>query len=496
MGTVISECFSQEKDELIVRFETHGKPFYIKASLASALSALSFPNDFQRARKNSIDLFPGLIGHRVTAIRQFDNERSFALILDEGKSLLFKMHGNRSNLILFEGEHPVALFKNNIPTDSALLFSNLDRNIDWSFDAFSRETDHLKLYFTFGKLVWKFLDLGGYSNGTSEDKYERIQSVRKMLEEPAYYFITQNSRLHLSLVPIEPILSTGNDTMNAANEFYYKLTHDLATTQQKSKLVSLLNTKLQSSERYYQKNFDKLAEIERDTNYKTWADLLMANLHIITPGTDVVQLPDFYNPGEIVTIKLKKELNAQKNAAVFYKKAKNQHIEIERLQESLVMKEKEIQKIKEELAALNTIDDLKAIRRKADQLGMTKENDHQVQSLPYHEFIVNGFRIWVGRTAKQNDELTLKLAYKEDLWLHAKDVAGSHVIIKHQSGKNFPKDVIERAAELAAYNSKRKNETLCPVVFTPKKYVRKRKGDPAGAVVVEREQVIMVEPKL
>jgi predicted ribosome quality control (RQC) complex YloA/Tae2 family protein len=70
------------------------------------------------------------------------------------------------------------------------------------------------------------------------------------------------------------------------------------------------------------------------------------------------------------------------------------------------------------------------------------------------------------------------------------------VIIKHQSGKKFPKDVIERAAELAAYNSKRKTETLCPVIVTPRKFVRKRKGDPPGAVVIEREDVILVRPNL
>ncbi len=112
----------------------------------------------------------------------------------------------------------------------------------------------------------------------------------------------------------------------------------------------------------------------------------------------------------------------------------------------------------------------------------------------YHEFEFKGFRILVGRNAEANDKLTLKYSYKDDLWLHAKDVAGSHVLIKYQSGKNFPKDVIEYAAGLAAYNSKRKNESLCPVAFTQKKYVRKRKGDPAGMVVVEREEVILVAP--
>jgi predicted ribosome quality control (RQC) complex YloA/Tae2 family protein len=69
------------------------------------------------------------------------------------------------------------------------------------------------------------------------------------------------------------------------------------------------------------------------------------------------------------------------------------------------------------------------------------------------------------------------------------------VLIKHQANKNFPKDVIERAAQLAAHYSKRKNESLCPVTVTPKKFVRKRKGDPAGMVVVEKETVVLVEPR-
>jgi predicted ribosome quality control (RQC) complex YloA/Tae2 family protein len=115
--------------------------------------------------------------------------------------------------------------------------------------------------------------------------------------------------------------------------------------------------------------------------------------------------------------------------------------------------------------------------------------------LPYRESVYMGFRIWIGKDAVTNDELTTRFGSKEDLWLHAKDVAGSHVLIKHQAGKKFPKDVIERAAQLAAFYSKRKTDTLCPVAYTPRKYVRKRKGDPAGAVVVERESVILVEPK-
>ena len=75
-----------------------------------------------------------------------------------------------------------------------------------------------------------------------------------------------------------------------------------------------------------------------------------------------------------------------------------------------------------------------------------------------------------------------------------KDAPGSHIIIKYQSGKKFPKEIIEQAARIAAYHSKRKSESLVPVSYTPRKFVRKRKGDPVGMVVVEKEQVILVEP--
>jgi predicted ribosome quality control (RQC) complex YloA/Tae2 family protein len=101
----------------------------------------------------------------------------------------------------------------------------------------------------------------------------------------------------------------------------------------------------------------------------------------------------------------------------------------------------------------------------------------------------------VGKNARNNDLLTQKHTHKEDLWLHAKDVSGSHVVLKHRSGKPFPEDVIEIAAELAAYYSRRKRDSLCPVSYTPKKYVRKPKGAEPGAVVLEREKVLLVQPR-
>src|SRR5258706_2819454 len=221
----------------------------------------------------------------------------------------------------------------------------------------------------------------------------------------------------------------------------------------------------------------------------------MANLNNVKTGQKKISLPSFYDD-TVVEIKLKEELNAQKNAEIFYRKAKNQQIEINKLKEAIAQKENEITKLKKMIEFIDGLENLKELRGVTTDAGLNKKSHGQAENLPFHEFEFKGFRILVGRNAEGNDKLTLKYSFKDDLWLHAKDVAGSHVLIKYQSGKNFPKDVIEYAAGLAAYNSKRKNESLCPVAFTPKKFVRKRKGDPAGMVVVEREEVILVEPKL
>jgi predicted ribosome quality control (RQC) complex YloA/Tae2 family protein len=164
------------------------------------------------------------------------------------------------------------------------------------------------------------------------------------------------------------------------------------------------------------------------------------------------------------------------------------------LQKGLSEKEYEIDVLKKQLQNLQAISDIKALRAFISSSGL-KEKAQTEEQLPFHEFEFNGFRILVGKNAKSNDILTSRYAFKDDLWLHAKDVAGSHVLIKHQAGKKIGKDVIERGAQLAAYYSKRKNETLCPVTVTHRKFVRKRKGDPPGMVVVEKEDTILVEPK-
>ncbi len=112
LGFTLVSCFSQNKDELVIEFNNANESFIIKASLQPDFACLSFPKNFNRARKNSIDLFNEALMKPVKEVKQFSNERSFAIMLAimlaDNYSLLFKMHGNRANVILFEDNHAIS----------------------------------------------------------------------------------------------------------------------------------------------------------------------------------------------------------------------------------------------------------------------------------------------------------------------------------------------------------------------------------------------------
>jgi predicted ribosome quality control (RQC) complex YloA/Tae2 family protein len=480
----------------MMEFNNSRQSFFLKADLQPEFQCLSFPEKFNRARKNSIDLFSDALMRKVSVVRQFTNERSFAIELDSSYAIVIKMHGPRANIVLYADEVPVDIFRNNFPADMKIAWNDLDRSIDWSKENFLAHQADLKThYFTFGTQVWNELSRLGFDTAVSEARWNILQKTLRYLEAPKFYVSESDTSVTLTLFPPSQSAISLDNPLIAINGFYYRHVATFAFLKEKTFLTSHLGGKLKQAASFLGKNQGKLAELVGSQHYQQWGDLIMANLNNITQGQDQISVENFYDNQRPITIRLKRELSPQKNAELYYRKGKNQSIEIRNLEESIARKQNKARQWQSQLAIVNAaknLDDLKEIGRGFREGTNARESK---QSLPYREFEFKGFQIWVGKNAGANDQLTLKHSFKEDLWLHAKDVAGSHVLIKYQSGKPFPKDVVERAASLAAYYSKRKNESLCPVAMTPKKFVRKRKGDPAGAVVVEREEVILVEPK-
>lgn len=495
-GLKLMECFSQEKDELVFGFAAargknrNYKEFFIKAVVFPDFSCLYFTDQFERAKKNSIDLFNQLMDLEVTGVRQFLNERCFAINFEQGFSVVFKMYGNRSNIILFQNDEVLDLFHSKIVADKNLRVSTLDRLIDQSYEAFlSQNQDYKKLFPTFGKVVNAYLE-------EEPVTWQKIQEVLDKLKNPSYYIIRWEHQLYLSLIPFGEIIQEFQQPVEAINAFYILYNKVSTLDKEKAEILRKLTKEKKQTELYLKDAYQRLENVDTTIKNEEIGHILMANLHQIPERAEKAELFDFYRDKEIV-IKLKPELSPQKNAENFYRKAKNEKIEIEKIVENIESREELLRNLNMHIEQIEQAEHLKALR---NYLKINKLVRNSSQAVSYKDlfkrFEVEGFEILVGRNARNNDLLTQQYAYKEDLWLHARDAQGSHVVVKYKAGKKIPNTVKESAASLAAYYSKRRNETLAPVILTLKKFVRKTKDLAEGQVIVEKEEVVMVEPKI
>lgn len=491
-------CFSQNKDELILGFANDQEEFYMRASLNADFAGLSFPSEFQRAKKNSVDLFAVLIDVPIVAVRQYTYERCFAIVFANDMTLLFKMHGRRSNVVLFEKNEFVISFHKKMENDQHIDLLHLDKNFIHEYTHFEAEKGLLTaLYPTFGKEIGEYLEEKNYYQLDILARFELVSRLLKELEKGVFYVSMQGHLPELTLFkPLQEnsILLQTQNPIQAANEFFYAYTRLDGLQKEKAKALKELHKKKKQSNNYIQNNQQKLKELTEGANNEETAHLIMANLHLINPQQDQIEVFDFYK-NKNRTIKLKKDISPQKNAEIYYRKAKNEKIEIKNLEDNILAKEKELKIVEKHLHFVEHCAELKELKKylKNNQLSAQSQAQEHEEQL-FRKFFYLNYHIYVGKNAKNND-LLLQKSYKEDLWLHAKDVSGSHVIIKHQSGRNFPKEVILKAASLAAYYSKRSNDSLCPVIVTPRKFVRKTKDLNEGQVIVDREEVIMVIPE-
>ena len=491
VGSSLIDCYSQNKEELILTFSGQ---FHLKCHLQSQFSCISAPEQIHRSNRNSITLFSKILGKEVTGISQCLNDRSFIIHFTEGFKLLFKLYGNRSNIILFQGEEFQAMLKNKFERDKSIYLSELDRKIDQSYEAFINSDANLELLFpTFDKKIREFIELEGYNKSTIEQKWKIINRTLIELNSGKYYVTQWLDSITFSLLPLGNVISTENNALKAITKFFVERLKSDRFKSVKTQALRETLKEIRKLRSYIYKTEKALKGLSQDPGYRIKGDLLMANFHQILPHQEEISLPNFTD-GKPITIKLKSRLSAQKNAEIFYRKAKNQNIQIAMMNSSLESKKKVLKKylIKEEIInKAKTISELEVFAGQDPNSNVNKS-----KSLPFKKFHFMGYDILVGKNSKANDKLTSQYAKKNDMWLHAKGSSGSHVVIKQKPGNNFPKPVIEKAAELAAYYSKSKGESLCQVLYTERKYVRKRKDSIAGEVIVENEKVILVNPKI
>lgn len=296
-----------------------------------------------------------------------------------------------------------------------------------------------------------------------------------------------------------------NDSISQVIEDYYK-TKDIKDRihQRTSDLRKSISIKL---DRLYhkQKKIEKeLIDADNADIYKVRGELLTAYIYMIEKGMKSIDVANFYDENySNITISLNENLTPSENAQKYFKKYSKLKTAKKELTSQIEICNEEIEYLENIMLGIENcenLDELEDIKEELIRLGYAKstrkykvKKDIDLTTKPNRFISSDGFTILVGKNNKQNDYLTLRIADPEDIWMHTKNIPGSHVIIKC-AGKNISDETLYEGAMLAAYYSKGIMSSQVPVDYTMKKHVKKPSGSKPGMVIYETNSTIYVTP--
>ena len=299
--------------------------------------------------------------------------------------------------------------------------------------------------------------------------------------------------------------SIKNHSISQIIEDYYK-TKDFKERvhQRTADLRKSISIKL---ERLYhkQKKIEKeLRDADNADEFKVKGELLTSYIYMIQKGMESVEVANFYDPNySNIRIALNKNLTPSENAQKYFKKYNKLKTAKIELTSQIAICNEEIEYLENIMLGIENCENLEELNDIKDELiklGYAKapfrykaKKDIDPTTKPNQFTSSDGFKILVGKNNKQNDYLTLRIADPEDLWMHTKNIPGSHVIIKC-AGKEVPDNTLLEAATLAAYFSKARLSSQVPVDYTMKKHVKKPSGSKPGMVIYETNSTIYVTP--
>jgi len=247
-----------------------------------------------------------------------------------------------------------------------------------------------------------------------------------------------------------------------------------------------------------QRDLDEHGDAER---HKRIGDLLLANATTAIRKGDSVELIDYYTDGaSTVVIDIDSNVTLQEEASKRfrqYTKAKRAHEEVaERLKivQAEIMALENKQRELEEIILAHDELSLVEFDKRPETVRTSKREPERIAGVR-HYLSSDGYEILVGRAARDNDNLTFRVARPNDLWLHAGDYPGSHVVVRNPTRKEIPQRTIIEAAQLAGKFSQASEDSKVVVHYTQRKFLSKPKGVAPGLVRVSSFRSITVEPK-
>ncbi|MBX0356507.1 NFACT family protein [Halobacillus sp. Nhm2S1] len=477
-----------------------------------------------------------LIGGFVERIEQVDMERIVKFHIrtrnevgDETmKTLIIEVMGKHSNILLVDEDegHMLDSIKHLPPSQ------NRHRTImpgqpyklppeqgkinpvDLEPDSFIRKLD-----FNSGKMDKQILNVVmGFSPmitkeivhraglGGSQAVKEAYREIREIILSHAYEpQIHRGEKEQFYVIPLHAFSDDVErfDSVSAMLDDYYsgKAERD-RVKQQAGDLHRFLKNERDKNKRKIKKHETTLKKSESAEEYQKLGELLTAHMHMVKTGDESVTVVDYYDPDQSeMTIELNPNKTPSENAQSYFQT-------YTKMKKSKEVVQKEIRKAEDEILYFDRLlqqvesareEDIEEIREELREQGYLKKktaakgNRKNKPQKPKPESFesTDGTLIYVGRNNKQNEYLTNRMANKMDIWLHAKDIPGSHVVIRDEDPSE---DTLFEAAQLAANFSKSSKSSSVPVDYTRIRHVKKPSGAKPGFVTYDQQQTLFVTP--
>jgi len=340
--------------------------------------------------------------------------------------------------------------------------------------------------------------------GTTQDYENMLSEIQTRVQandyQPAIYQEPKED-FHVLSFPDEKADTVFEEVNSMLDAFYSGKAERDRVKQQAKDLYRFIKNEQDKNVRKLKKHRQTVEKAERADHYQKMGELLTAHMHLVKPNQKEISVVDYYDPDQKeITIPLNPNKSPSGNAQNYFKT-------YQKLKNSRRMMETEIKRTNEEIVYFDQLlqqldvastDDIEEIREELREEGYlrkqraSKKPKKPQKPAPETYQSSDGTTILVGKNNKQNEYATMRLAHRDDIWLHTKDIPGSHVIIRDREPSE---KTLEEAAVLAAYYSKSQQSSSVPVDYTLIRHVKKPNGSKPGYVTYDNQKTLFVTPK-
>lgn len=507
IGSTFQFSITPFKDVWTAYLESEDQRFKLLLSTHPRETVL-FLEDFKPAKKSNVtSFFDRLSNKKILDVNISDHDRFIQILMEDDFTLLLQLFGNKPNIYLIKKNKIIESFKNPDQNEgkSAPVPRQPTPDTKIKKEGLSAKKTILKLEPKFPRhLISHVIDLYKLEEKNSTDFIGVVETLTEAMMSDPEFRILEDGNLCLIPESLLPIQSSKNfeDVNSAIKHLYFHTSKERRLSSKIQQIKPSLEKRIQAIESLIAQLKDADKGLERAEKYEQFGHILMANAHErLEPDADSVTLPNYYDDNRPVKIPIKPKMNLAENAQNYYDRASKSIRKVEESKRRLKDAKFDLSKLNSLQESLSNVQKIyefsdwhKEHLDELQELGVVNKSSKEYSS-PYRKLKIDNYEVWVGKNAKSNDRLTSD-AHKEDVWMHARGVSGSHLAIRMNNNKEMPpKHILLKAASLAAFHSKARGSDLVPVIITKRKYISKPKGSPPGSVRVSKEKVEMVNPQ-